>query len=176
MSKIADRYASAIRSGNLASKPDTTFSDSDVVGAHGLAAKRHPLAIALQRMFLGDNTAAREIVDILSGMAVGKAYRMGVDVTPLQCADISRSVLAWCRDGTCRACHGHGYKLIEGTPHLSEQLCPACKGSRRRSFDREFPMLHLDLARWMLAEVERETAKAGQAAMAALAPRLDLTP
>ena len=46
-------------------------------------------------------------------------------------------------------------RLIDGTPHLSEQLCPVCRGSKRRSFDREFPMLHLDLARWMLAEVER---------------------
>lgn len=174
MNKITDRYASAIRSGNLASKPDTTFSDSDVVGAHGLAAKRHPLAIALQRMFLGDNMAAHQVVLTLAENACGKAFRMGLDLTDVERVDLARSVVAHWRHGICKACHGHGYKLIEGTPHLSEQLCPVCKGSRRRSFDREFPMLHLDLARWMLAEVERETAKAGQAAMAALAPRLDL--
>ena len=174
MNKITDRYASAIRSGNLASKPDTTFSDSDVVGAHGLAAKRHPLAIALQRMFLGDNMAAHQVVLALAENACGKAFRMGLETTEAQRVDLARSVVAHWRHGTCKACNGHGYKLIDGTPHLSEQLCGACRGSKRRAFDREFPMLHLDLARWMLAEVERETAKAGQAAMAALAPRLEL--
>lgn len=174
MSKIAERYASAVRSGNLKSEPDTTYSDSDVVGAHGLAAKQHPLAVALQRMFMGDNSATRAVVEQLALMADGKAYRMGLETTPVERLDLSRSVVAYCRHGTCQACNGHGYKLIEGTPHLSENLCPACKGTKRRPFAREFPVLHVELAQWMLAEIERETSKAGQAAMRALAPRLEL--
>ena len=37
--RVLDRYASAIDSSNLKSEPGTTFSDTDVLGAAGIAAK-----------------------------------------------------------------------------------------------------------------------------------------
>jgi hypothetical protein len=61
--KIVDRYASAVRASSLKSEPDTTYSASDVLGAMGLAGKRHPLAVALTRLFTGDNTASGDIVN-----------------------------------------------------------------------------------------------------------------
>jgi hypothetical protein len=174
-----DRYASAVRSSNLKSKPDTLSSDSDVLGAAGLAGKKAPLALALARLFSGDNHAVREIVELLEEKVVGKAFRVGVEITRLQAADMGRSVLAWHRDGTCKACGGHGFRLVgdarigQGRASLSEHHCQACKGSRKVLFDRQFALERLDLARWLLAEVEREMAIAGPLAMAKLAPRLD---
>jgi hypothetical protein len=41
-------------------------------------------------------------------------------------------------------------------------------------FDNQFRPEHLDIARWLCTEVERQQASAGAAAMAALAPRLEL--
>lgn len=184
--RIQDRYASAVRSSNLRSKPDTTHSDTDVLGAAGLAAKPvrvvdgierpgSPLGIALMRLFAGDNTAAADIVRIMAASLVGKAWRMSEQrVSQVQAEDIARAVLAWHRDGVCKPCGGHGYKLVEGAPMLSEQTCPACHGTRKVPFDSAFPLDLVLLARWLLAEVEREQAIAGPAAMAALAPRLDL--
>lgn len=175
-----DRYSSAVRSSNLRSKADTTNSDSDVLGAAGLAGKKAPLAMALLRLFMGDNHAAREIVAILAGMADGKAYRLGIEITRVECADMSRAVLAWCRDGTCKACGGHGFKLQgdaeigQGRAVLSEHHCPACRGERKVPFDRQFSLERLELARWLRAEIEREAAKAGQEAMRKLAPRVEL--
>ena len=182
---ISDRYATAVHSSNLKSKPETTFSDTDVLGAAGLAGKQvrvidgverpgSPLGIALMRLFAGDNTAARSLVHIMAVSVKGKAKRDGMALKFVQCEDVSRAVLAWHRDGVCKRCGGHGYTLIEGAPMLSEHSCRACKGTGRVLFDEQFPLDLLLLARWLLAEVEREQAIAGPAAMAALAPRLEL--
>lgn len=170
---IIDRYATAIRSSNLGSKPDTDRSDSDIIGAAGLAAKRSPLAIALMRLFCGDNHASSTIVGILADKAVGKAYRMGNECSRSEARDISAAVLAWHRDGTCKVCGGHGVKLIPGTKTLGGDRCTSCRDGKIL-FDSKFSMLRLDLARWLAAELDREQAIAGADAMRALAPKLDL--
>lgn len=171
--RFDDRYSSAIHSSNLKSKPETECSDSDVLGAAGLAAKHAPLAMALLRLLSGDNHASREVVDIMAGMLDGKAYRMQVELTRVEAADMARAVLAWVRDGVCRPCGGIGAQKIENTNRLGT-VCPTCRGTGKRPFEKEFPMVRVLLAQWMLAEVERELAKAGPAAMAALAPKLEL--
>ena len=176
-----DRYASAKRSSNLRSKADTTQSDSDVLGAAGLAAKRQPLAMALLSLFVGDNRAAKQVVLLMADMLVGKAWHWEkVSLERVEAEDMARKVLAWHRDGVCRVCGGHGFQLQsggkpgQGRDTLSDRHCTACRGTGRIPFDGAFSMERTPLARWLLSEVERETAKAGPAAMQALAPRLDL--
>ncbi len=182
---IIDRYTSAVHSSNLKSKADTTSSDTDVLGAaawaskpvrviDGVEVRGSPLGIALMRLLAGDNTAAHDLVQIMAGSVKGKAKREGLALKWVQCEDIGRAVLAWHRDGVCRPCGGHGYRLIEGAPTLSGNVCPSCRGTGKVPFDDAFSMEMLFLARWLLAEVEREQAIAGPAAMAALAPRLEL--
>lgn len=176
MNRIANRYASAVRSSNLRSKPETTFSDSDVLGAHGLAAKQRPLAVALQRLFLGDGRQAADVVAIMAQSVCTWAYRRHDIVVPAgECSEIARSVLAWFRDGRCRPCGGHGFLVIPGTRTLDpDRPCQACRGTGRVPFDRQFSTEQLLLAKWLLGEVEREQALAGDAAMRALAPSLNL--
>ena len=172
--KILDRYSSAVRSSNLCSNPDTTYSDSDVLGAAGLAAKCNELGIALMRLFSGDNHASSDIVRILSTKAIGKAYRLGAEIARVEAEDLARSVLAWHRDGTCKPCGGHGQKLIPGTTTIGDDKCPACKGGGRLLFDMHFSSGRLELAKWLVSELEREMSSAGPEAMKMLAPRLDL--
>jgi hypothetical protein len=171
--KIDDRYASAVRSSNLKSKPETTLSDSDVLGAAGLAAQQQPLAIALARLFAGDNKAAREIVALLAEFARGRALRRRLVLKRTESVDVARAVLAWHRDGVCRACGGHGYLIFVGSPHLSSTDCPACKGTGKRLFEKAFIAAQVDIAHEVLQLLERELGRAGPAAMAKLAPRLD---
>ncbi len=169
-----DRYSRAVRSKNLRSEAEKV-GDADTLGAAGLAGKHHPLAMALLRLFVGDNSSARDIVNILAGMAVSKAWHWDkVTLDANEAVDIARKVLAWHRDGVCKACGGHGHMVIPGTTTIGEQACGSCRGTGRVPFDREFSMERIPLARWLLSEVERETAKAGPAAMASLAPRLEL--
>lgn len=180
---IKDRYASAIRTSNLRSKPDTRMSDSDVIGAAGLAGKatRHdgtagsPLAMTLLRLFCGDNRASAELVVMMAGMLVGKAWHgFGLEMSRVEASDIAMAVLAWHRDGVCKACGGHGYKLVQCAPALSDEPCPECRGMGRIPFEKQFPADRRVLARWLLVEVERELSAAGPQAMSALAPKLDL--
>ena len=177
----ADRYASAVRSANLRSKADTQQSDSDILGAAGLAGKRHALAMALLRLFSGDNHASREIVAELASMAWGKAQAEHVKLKRTQADDMARSVLAWVRDGTCTVCRGHGYEVVgtrelfgEARAVLSDHACKACHGTKKVPFNSAFALERLLIAQWLLAQVEQELARAGSAAMEKLAPRLDV--
>jgi len=169
---ITDRYATAIRSSNLKSEERTQCSDSDVVGAMGLASKRHPLAAALTRLFLGDNGAALACVATLADMLGGR--KISRDLGRVQAEDIARAVLAWHRDGVCTDCGGHGYERVPGTPALSTNPCKTCGGVGRIPFDQQFRARDREHARWLLAEIQSTQAQAGAEAMRKLAPRLEL--
>lgn len=171
---VLDRYATAIRSSNLAVSARTECSDSDVIGAAGLAGKRWRLALLIQRLYLGDNSAAREIEQWLAKSASMYAWTHRIKLRSVECVDIARATLAWHRHGICGACHGHGYRLIPGTPALSGDECPECHGTGRTPFDRQFDARFREVARHILAELESQMSVAGPAIMAALAPRLEL--
>lgn len=169
-----DRYAGAVRSSNLRGNANRETA-LDVLGAAGIVGKTAPLAMALERLFVGDNTAAESVVAILAASLVGKAWRNDEQRVPrAQAADIAKAVLAWHRDGVCKPCGGHGVLLMRGAPTLSDKKCPECRGTGKIPFDRQFPMDVVWLARWGLAELEREMAVAGPLAMAKLGREMDL--
>lgn len=145
-----------------------------MLGAVGLACKRHALAMALARLFCGDNHAASKLVDILSLMAWRKAKTSDAILKRTQAIDMARAVLAWHRDGVCKACGGHGFRLIQGAPAISDHHCPECAGVGKVPFDRHFTRDQRPIANWLLAEIEREQARAGPAAMAKLSQEMDL--
>jgi hypothetical protein len=185
--KVTDRYASAIRSSCLTVDERTTFSDTDVVGAMGLADRcltegrdsngnpgRHaPLAVALQRLFTGDNGAAMVVVQLLSQKAWERARATRVRLNRIGAADMAKACLAWHRDGVCKPCGGHGTLVIPGSTTLGPVTCKPCKGEGKVPFERQFPVELRDLAGWLVAEMEREQHHAGPAAMRSLAPKLD---
>jgi hypothetical protein len=190
--KIQNRYASAVHSSNLAVDGKTYMSDSDTLGAMGLADKAltegrriiapdtyepvrpAPLAVSLERLFSGDNRAAYDIVRTLAEMAHEHSFKIDCRIKRVQCVDLARACLAWHRDGTCKPCEGRGYQLIPGTKTLSERECPECRGSRKMQFERQFRPEWRELARWMVSEMTRASGYAGPAAMRALAPQLEL--
>jgi len=172
--KITDRYASAINSRTLTVDPKTTMSDTDVLGAYGLAAKRAPLAVALSRLLAGDNRAQALIVDHLADDAWRHARHLRVKCSPVEAADLARACLAWYRHGACRPCGGHGKLKIPGTVTLGVEDCPACRGFGRMPLEAQVIKRHRELASWLVAIMKRELATAGPAAMAALAPKMDL--
>jgi len=171
---IQDRYASAIRSSNLQTDERTTYSDTDVLGAFGLAGREHPLAVALQRLFLGDNGAAEAVVAILAELVRQKANGMRLRMSEVQSVDMAKSCLAWHRDSACRPCGGHGKLVIPGTKTLGHQECRECRGTGKRPFERAFHAEKRELAGWLVAVMERHLCRAGGAAMAKIAPSLDL--
>jgi hypothetical protein len=172
--RIQDRYATAIHSSCLTVDDRTTYSDTDVLGAFGLASRENELAVALERLFAGDNGASASVVAVLAQMAQGKATALRIKVGATQAVDIAQACLAWHRDGACKPCGGHGVLKVRGTNALGVQECKPCKGHGKVAFESVIHHSWRDLARWLVAAMERAQAIAGPAAMARLAPRLEL--
>lgn len=185
-----DRYARSINSSNLKSADNKgdlgmSYTDCDALGAMGLAdralqtplpGKRPavPLAAPLERLFAGDNRAARSIVEFLAESAwkQARAIRVAQFRRP-EAKDMAQKCLAWHRDGVCKQCGGHGFSLIPGTKTLSERDCPACDAGRL-PFEKQFPIDRRELARWVVKQMTQAASYAGPEAMKFLAGRANL--
>lgn len=185
---LPERYRSAVNTSHLRSDPDTTRSDSDVLGAYALAdlhlsrgsdgQGNHyppaPLAVALERLFGGDSRAMGAIVRIMSENVWRRSRRDNIRMNHAQATRAAQMVIAWYRDSTCKPCNGRAYETILGSPTLSTRECPHCRGTGKRPLISEFAPVHQDLVSWLASELEREMGKAAPVAMALIAPRFDL--
>lgn len=148
------------------------MSDTDVLGAYGLVAKTHPLAVALARLLSGDNRETHDVVRELADMIWKRARGGSAKCSAVQAQDIAKACLAWWRDGVCKACGRHGKTIIPGTLTLSEHDCPACRGTGKIAFESNFPQELRDLAAWAQATLEKNLAIAGPEAKKRVAPPL----
>lgn len=171
MGKLLERYSSAVNSGNLSVDPDTRWSDTDVLGAAGLAGRHEPLGIALTRLFADGKP--EQTIAILTEMAFKRARTLQIKVTQVQAADLSMAVLGWYRHGVCQPCGGTGYLTIPGTPVQGDE-CPKCRGTGKVPFDTQFQHEVRELARWLSGEIDRAQAAAGRTAMTFLAAQMEL--
>lgn len=205
MANVVEKYTKAVHAPSLrptSHKGDEGSSTThcDVLGAYGLADMRltegwvrtgehgegyrimqAPLAVPLARLFAGDRRAAHDIVRKLAEMAWGKAraLRLKPHMGRAEAHDVACSCLAWHMNGTCRACGGHGYSKIPGTPQLSERECEDCGGTGKIPFEDAIDPTKRneglrEVARWLVTEMEREAGNAGPAAMRSLADRMSL--
>jgi hypothetical protein len=169
--RLLERYSQAVNSGNLSVDERTTWSDTDVLGAAGLAGRHNPLGIALTRLFADGKP--QEAIRWLSEQTFNRSHYLKVRISRVEAYDLACAVLAHFRFGTCQPCGGTGYTVIKGTPVHGDE-CPHCKGKGKIPFDTLFPLEWMELAHWMAREIERTQAQAGADAMRALAPKLDL--
>lgn len=200
MATINERYSTAINSRNLSVDEKTTMSDSDVIGAMGLAARRletgwvptgkggegydiakEPLAAPMERLLRGDNSAAYDLVRLLAKMAHEYSFALKIKITLGQCEDIAKACLAWHRNGVCGTCQGRQHPTFKGTPKLDENTnCPDCydkvlrHSTGKLPFDKQFRHEWRVLANWIKDEMARAAGRAGPQAMKAIAPSLDL--
>lgn len=187
-SRIQDRYATAVHSTDLGVDGKTTMSDSDTLGAYGIASRvledgmtsdkkpitPSPLAVPLERLFAGDNNAVYDIVRQLAEIAYEHSFKLKVKIKPVQARDMAKACLAWHRNGTCKPCGGLRWLRVPGSTSLSNNECQSCGGTGKRPFEYQFPPDWRELARWLVSQMEAAAGRAGPEAMKALAPRLDL--
>jgi hypothetical protein len=169
--KIIERYASAVRSSNLRSKEATTYSDPDVIGAFGLAAKTEPLGAALHRLFTGDNRAAQAVIEALSGKLMA---HFPTSLTESESLSVAGGVLKWNQSNVCPHCKGRGSELIQGSPTLSDRECKHCRGTGKKLFEKQFHRDKIKYADWAQLQIDIALPAAGQAAMKSIAASLDL--
>lgn len=169
--RVIERYASAVHATSLKSDPATYMSDTDVLGAMGLAAKHEPLGVAIARLLSGGGAASA--IDTLTQLAIDRGHKTKYRINSVRACDLAKAVLAWYRHGTCQPCGGTGYARIANTPVNGDE-CNHCDGVGKIPFDRQFSADVLPLAQWLSSEIDRSQAAAAHAAMVALAPKLDL--
>jgi hypothetical protein len=185
---FSDRYATAIRASNMRTDARSTYAATDILGAIGIAEREltegrdsqgnpvhpAPMAVALERLFAGDNKQSGVIVELLAQKAWEKAKSSRIRLKRHEALDMAKACLAWHRDGTCKACGGHGTLVIPGSTTLGSTRCKVCKGTGRLPFERQFELELIPIATWLIVEMESDLCRAGPAAMKRLAPSLDL--
>lgn len=169
--RILERYAQAVNSDDLTVDERTVMSDTDVLGAAGLAARHNELGIALTRLFADGRP--QDVLAVLTDMAFKRSRTLRMRFARVEAVEMSQAVLGWHRFGTCQPCAGTGYQTIPGTP-MQGDGCSHCHTTGKIPFDPQFPGEWRELARWLSAEIDRAQAAAGSAAMAMLAPRMEL--
>jgi hypothetical protein len=192
-----DRYAAAVNSSNLKSADDkgaegSSVSDTDALGAMALADRSltegrlitgpgefrpiapSPLSAAIARLLQGDDRAVTRIIGELAEMTFEQSWRIRLKINRHQAKDIATACFAWFRNGTCKACGGHGKTLIKGTKTLSDHDCQPCRGTGRMLFEPQFAPEHRNLARWVASELGRSAGRAFDIAARKIAPTLDL--
>jgi len=169
--RVIERYASAIHATSLKSDPATYMSDTDVLGAMGLAGKQYPLGAALTRLLEGGG--AGDAIDALAEMVFKRARTERVKLTSIGARDVATAVIAWHRHGTCQPCGGRGHVLIAGAP-VNGETCPHCSGLGKMPLERNFAQSLRGLAKWASSEIDYSISSAAHEAMRKIAPRLDL--
>lgn len=166
-----DRYASAIRSSRLVHHPDKEM-DTDILGAMGLAAKRYPLSHHLSRLYLGDHSAERPIIEVLAMVALRRGSGSGLK--PPMARFLASGVIAYHRSPKCGHCGGLGFRRMDGAPALSTDRCKPCKGSGQTPLRKFCGSRFEALGHELLGMVEREAGRAFGEAAACLKPNLHL--
>ena len=122
-----EHLAQAQRSRNLADAAEVgELADVDWIRAAGAVGQKHDLALKLWRLL--ELRDAKALPAVYAG-AVALAVRLEMP----RAEHVALSVLQYLADPLCRRCHGRGYAVILGTPHLAAEECPRCEGSGKRA-------------------------------------------
>ena len=118
------------------------IGDVDIIRACGMAAASNPLGLRVWRWrYNGDHRELPHIAEVL----IEQGYAMGVVGRVLSPSG-----------GVVQHWDGRGYKLVDGTPMLSDDICLSCNGVGRKPIEGE---KEGELVEY-LARLEREIAGA----------------
>lgn len=135
-----ERITRAQESKNLGEVPVNKIGDVDLIRACGLASIANPLGMDVWRwLYNKDKQSMLKVAEALveQGHAVVVVHR----------------VLVHMDSDVCPACFGRGYKVVAGTPMLSDEACVECKGAGRREIQGEAEQALVDLIKRLEREI-----------------------
>lgn len=163
---IQERYETARNSSNLKSLERTSFSDSDILAASGMAGQKNSDAMLLWQVAFQDKTSAKlKLVEMLSERLMRQMLKHRWTGNP---RTVAMECVAWMLHGTCQPCGGLGYKVIPGTPSLSDELCGHCHGTGKVALPETYAHA------WLSSYMQILTAVAGGQVMDKLAGDMNL--
>lgn len=149
-----DRYASAVCSSSLTPDADSSLAPLDVLGAAGMAARREPLGMLLQRLRACPTPVAQSV----AGAALAERLRAAVRKRQVRRdgADsevVAAEALAWWLDPTCLSCGGVRFQARDA--RLTARHCGVCSGSGVRPLESR----GTDAAHWVIDEISRHVGR-----------------
>ena len=156
---LIESVSKAQVSGNLGEAKPGQLADVDVIRACGGVAIKQPLGLSLWR--LKNSDVWEEAKTSLAGLTEMLVARRK---TPRNAARESaeRVLAAWIGD-RCDECGGTGYMTVPGTPMLSDNACPECKGQGRLELENPTPD-----EQWLQAQIALMESEVAGAIMAKL--------
>jgi hypothetical protein len=153
-----DRYARACLSSSLTPRADSTLAPLDLLGGAGMAARRQPLGMLLQRLRAAPTPAAQAVAAAALAERLREAVRRrqvrrnGVDSEA-----VAAEALAWWLDPTCSSCGGVRY--VARDARLTARFCPDCAGSGVRALQAGAPAA----AEWVLDSISQHVGQSESA-------------
>lgn len=120
---LTERLASSQMTSDLG-EVVTGLGDVDFIRAAGMVSQKHPLGMALFRLKYSE--IVNEAMYCRDGLVDLLIKRRNVDRD--SAIESAERVLMHYLSDRCDHCGGTGYQVIPGTPTLSDQACPVCKG------------------------------------------------
>ena len=120
---MTERLASSQMTSNLG-EVVTGLGDVDYIRAAGMVSQKHPLGMALFRLKYSE--VITEAMFCRDGLVDLLIKRRGL--TKVKATKAAEKVLIHYLGDRCDHCGGTGYQVIPGTPTLSDNPCPVCKG------------------------------------------------
>lgn len=159
-----DRYARAVCSSSLTPRAESNVAPLDLLGAAGMAARREPLGMLLQRLRACPTPVAQSV----AGAALAERLRVAVRKRQVRRdgADSERvaaEALAWWLDPTCLSCGGVKFQARDA--RLTARHCTACSGSGVRALESDAPAA----ADWVLDLISQQVGQSEAALRRALA-------
>ena len=137
---LKERMTRAQESKNLGEVPANEIGDVDLIRAMGMAGVGNPLGTEVWRwLYNKDKQSMIRVAEALveQGHAVVVVHRVLVHMDS---------------DG-CPACFGRGYKVVPGTPMLSDEVCVECRGGGRREIQGEAEQALVDVIKRLEREI-----------------------
>lgn len=125
--RIKERIVTSQTSSDLGEVPEG-IGDIDIIRATGMVGSKSPLGVALWRLRYGGDMRELEPVQ---QMLIDLAMRRGWVFEELEAVHLVNRVMRHWFDDLCHTCHGRGFKVVPGTPMLSDDVCLDCSGQGR---------------------------------------------
>lgn len=159
-----DRYARAVCSSSLTPRAESNVAPLDLLGAAGMAARRQPLGMLLQRLRASPTPVAQAV----AGAALAERLRAAVRKRQVRrdgvdSEAVAAEALAWWLDPTCLSCGG--VKFLARDARLTARHCPVCAGSGVRPLESRAT----SAAEWVLDSISRHVGQSEAAHRRALA-------
>lgn len=154
----AERYLSARRSSHLRLKLDARC-EADTLLAAGFASRgstRKSMALAVYGVLASEGmTGAWAVADEMGGWLRRRAYLSDQSMPQRTAAiDLAMTVLKHFHHPTCPTCGGIGHPLLANSPVIdSTHECHACHGTGQVLIERLVKPEHIELARWLVDEI-----------------------